>query len=35
MTLVMYLESLRQERGTLLMTKIMGNMAMKMEMVQH
>ena len=34
MTLIMNLQNLKQEHGTLLMTKIMDNMALEMKMVQ-
>ena len=34
MTLTMNLPNLQQENGTLLMTKIMGNMAEEMKMIQ-
>ena len=34
MTLIMNLQNLQQENGTLLMTKIMDNMAEEMKMIQ-
>ena len=34
MTLIMNLQNLQQEDGTLLMTKIMDNMAEEMKMIQ-
>ena len=34
MTLIMNLQNLQQENGTLLMTKIMDNMVVEMEMTQ-
>ena len=34
MTLIINLQNLQQENGTLLMTKIMDNMAEEMEMIQ-
>ena len=34
MTLIMSLQNLEQENGTLLMTKIMGNVAEEIKMIQ-